>query len=212
MNIIITPTSHNLSQPLTTNTTKHHSQNLTMPPNQQQIMKTVVALLTIALVTIIRVNSYPISLAYTTGEITFCDTHTNSTTTHRFIIEYTHPPSTPDSLCEFCEVSVAIIKDEIAYGNATIHFIEDIVLALCNIFNVEKLCTPIINDINYIVNLIEKGWSAPQICKELHLCNTSTIDTRANYVNKYAYSIYRYKQNEQTCDFKYDATIVESYP
>lgn len=77
------------------------------------------------------------------------------------------------TICDLCQVTIEIIKSEISLGNATIHYIEDVVQIICDIFNEKQQCATIITDINDVIDMIEKGWTADDICKNLHLCNAT---------------------------------------
>ena len=80
-------------------------------------------------------------------------------------------PNTNSTLCDLCTFTVQIIRDELKLGNTTIHYIEDVVQILCDIFNQKHTCEIIIDDINYIVDMIERGWTPLDICKVIHLCS-----------------------------------------
>lgn len=89
------------------------------------------------------------------------------------------------TLCDLCTFSVQVIRDEIKLGNTTIHVIEDVVQILCDIFNQKHTCEIIIDDINYIVDMIERGWTPLDICKVLHLCSdTHTTRTSKWYMRR----------------------------
>ena len=84
--------------------------------------------------------------------------------------------------CDLCNIAVNIIKHEINLSNVTIHYIEDIIDIICDIFNKRIICNEIISEINYIIDMILKGWSTKNICEDLHMCNNNFMNVNIFYM------------------------------
>ena len=75
-------------------------------------------------------------------------------------------------LCKFCNSIVALIKNEIMISNKTINEVDDVLRFVCNHTRLvyKKECLDIIDDLQFIVNLILLGISPRNICQRISLC------------------------------------------
>lgn len=85
------------------------------------------------------------------------------------------------TVCELCQISVQIIRDEIRLSNSTIHYIEDFVQVICDIMGQNETCHKVIDDINLIISYIDHGCTPSEICEELNLCKDEFCYPPMNY-------------------------------
>jgi len=79
--------------------------------------------------------------------------------------------------CTVCKVVVKVISYEVQTVNATIERIEEVIKSLCELYPTEaakETCDRIVDEIDQVVQLIEKDAAPAQICQELKLCMTSS--------------------------------------
>jgi hypothetical protein len=109
-------------------------------------------------------------------------THTNTTTTSHTPMLPTPmrtPPTTSayNSTCISCMVLTGIIKGEIDVINNTITNITQIIKEICEDFSDPraKECELVVDSIQRISSLVDKGVNVTQICRDIGLCPNSTM-------------------------------------
>lgn len=78
--------------------------------------------------------------------------------------------------CTICQTIVKVITWEIKTVNASIKFIENEVKVMCALYPIkaaQEACDVIIDKVDEIIQLIEKGAEPGSICQQIGLCNTT---------------------------------------
>lgn len=82
--------------------------------------------------------------------------------------------NTEDNLvCDLCDLSVEIVRDEIKNIDYIVEIIADVVEETCLKTGGEKaykICKELCDDVEDIIECIAKDFSTNKICYELHLC------------------------------------------
>ena len=106
----------------------------------------------------------------TTTEMTPMLHNTSTTSTNTTMPAY-------NSTCISCMVITSIIKGEIDLVNNTISNITHIIKEICEDFSDPraKECELVVDSIQRIASLVDKGVNVTQICRDIGLCPNSTI-------------------------------------
>lgn len=89
--------------------------------------------------------------------------------------------------CEVCTKTVEVLTYDIEHYNKTIHDIAELTKDLCQAIGgpgVGEECTFIVNNLEEIINMVEKGLSPTNVCIFLHLCYPR-YDKYCCFYNKY---------------------------
>ena len=83
--------------------------------------------------------------------------------------------STGNTTCSLCHVLVDVIDNQIKHGNHTIIEITEIIKDICSLIKGPSgsTCVNIIENIQYIITWVTEGMTNNQICRKLHLCNST---------------------------------------